>query len=442
MQRDIAFVQSDVWREPGVSSNLAENFSVNMIAYTRLLIGTFLLIVLGVAVGCNSDPATKTTEKLEQQRRAADPEALSLLVEAQQIYHQGAYRRALALTDSVQKRAPELADVYFLRGHIFSELKRFNQAQESYQKVTSMVPAYKGIWYNLGNNEFRQGNFRQAITFYQKEQQYHPSAQTLTNLGRSYMKLSNVDSAAWAFKKATALDSTYASAYMRLGQLYEDEGELEKALHYSQQGLSLKPENLDYKYIVGSQLYRTNKAKEAVEHLRPVVENRPSHHGAHYNLGQALVRLGRQKEAEGYLAEADSLEEVEADIKGLRSVAQSNPSNLQAWLKLGAKLRDTQRWEEAVEVYKVAWSIQPQSIVAQGNLANLYQAQGQMQKALTQYRLILKQDPTQVEAWFNTGVIHANAGRKQQAEAAWQKVLQYNPNHQKTRAYLAKLKSK
>lgn len=398
-----------------------------------------LLLVGSIIWGCSWNDSEKSNREVELQRRSANPEAAGYLVEAEEAYRQGAYRKALALTDSARSLAPDLADIQFLRGHIFTELTQLEEAEKAYRAVADQVPGYQGVWFNLGNIEFRRGRFRRAITLYQKEMEQQPSARGFTNIGRSYSRLGKPDSAIYALNRALEQDSSHASAYMRLGQVYEDEGQLQKALEYSRKGLELEPENPDYQYIVGSQSYRTGQTEQAVEHLREVVEKRPSHHGAHYNLGQALLRIGREREAKRHLARADSLEQIESEIENLRSVAQSHPDNVQTWLELGARLRDLQRYEEALDAYRVARSLAPTNIVVRGNIANLYQAMGRSDRALRQYRVILEQDSTVVPAWFNMGVIYANNGQKEHARRCWQNVLQYAPDHQRARSYLRRL---
>jgi tetratricopeptide (TPR) repeat protein len=121
--------------------------------------------------------------------------------------------------------------------------------------------------------------------------------------------LGKADSAQYAYQQAIRVDSTFATAYLRLAELHKEKGELETALAYARRGLSLEPDNLNYRYFLGSLLVLHGQPQEAVDHLETVVKERPWHYWANYNLGQALVRLGRQEEGKRYLAKAESLQE-------------------------------------------------------------------------------------------------------------------------------------
>lgn len=379
---------------------------------------------------------------LERQRRAAAPEALDYLVRAQDAYRQGAYQRALALTDSAGAIEDSLADLYALRGHILTELRRFEDARSDYRTALEIAPDYQGAWFNLGNLAFREGSYREATNLYRRAVEANPAARAYDYLGRSYEQLGVIDSARWAYERSIEQDSSFATGYMRIGQLLEDEGRVDEALAYSERGLELDSTNSNYRYVVGSQRYQTGRIEEAIPLLREVVRERPGHQGAHYNLGQALLRAGREEEANRFLAEADSLEQVQSEIERLRSVAEDNPKNVRAWLDLANELRRAGEYESALEAYEVARSIEPGSIVVRGNIADLHQRLGNTRQAIAGYRQILRRDSTVVSAWFNLGVVFANAGRYDEARRAWNQVLRHRPDHARARVYLQRIQGR
>ena len=106
----------------------------------------------------------------------------------------------------------------------------------------------------MGTNSIRQDDLPAAIAHYKSELLLYPSARTMVQLGRAYADLGKIDSAAFAYEDAIKTDSKNAAAYMRLGHLYKDSGDITKAIEYATSGLNLDPGNLDYKYIMGSLL--------------------------------------------------------------------------------------------------------------------------------------------------------------------------------------------
>lgn len=404
----------------------------------------FLLVVVSLAVsGCGSGTGEEESEKTANAlaRRAVDDETVSMLVQSQKALQHGALRRALALADSVVRRVPRLADGHFQRGRVLSELKRFDEAETEYRKVLDLDPQYQGAWFNMGNNAYRRQNFENAVRYFQKEQERHASPGTLVEIGKGYYALGKSDSARMVYERALSLDSTSAAAHARLGQLYEEEGELETALEHSRRALDLAPDNVNYRYVVGSHLFQLGRFEEAIEHLRTVVEERPWHQPGHYNLGQALVRTGRQEEGEAHLARSDSLDKTQREIERLESVAKDEPGNPQRWKNLGDAYREVGRLKEAQEAYSIALYVRPSDPTLRDQLAQVAAQRGNYETAVNHYRRLLRRYPTFTEGWFNLGVVHARNGEQEKARKMWKRVLQQNPDHQRAKKYLASVSS-
>jgi len=402
--------------------------------------GGLLLMLLLQLGGCGqSQQETTGGIVTDQQRRGLPARAAQMLFTAQDAFQERNYRAALALADSVEQYDPDLTDLHFLRGRIYTALGALDSAKKEYRTVLSLDPGYQGVRYNMGNNFLREGKNRQALGMYHQEQARFPSANTFLQMGRAYNNLGIADSAVWAFQQAIATDSANASAYMWLAQLYEDEGEFEQALRYSQKGLDLEPDNVQYQYLVGAEFFRSGNPKEAVRYLEPVVRKHPGHFEANYNLGRALVALGQKDRGKRLLAKADSLQKLDKEIEELRSLARMKGDDFMSWVQLGEKLQQAGRPAEALEAYDLAKYIQPWNLPLRNNIAIAETMNGDTARAIAQYRAILRRDSTLADVWFNLGVTYANIGHEEQARNAWSRVVRLQPENQQVRAYLAKL---
>jgi tetratricopeptide (TPR) repeat protein len=282
------------------------------------------------SIGCRS-ASDETPSVTEMKRRRAGADVARVLLDGQRAYERGSYAVALAMTDSVEQRAPDLADLHFLRGGVYTQLNQLGVAQAAYHRVLELDAEYKGARYNLGLLEFRRGNLRDAIDWLQKERELEETSSLALELGRIYAKLGEPDSARMAYERSIVLDSTNSTAYMWLGQLYEELGQMDDALEASRQGLRLRPEDADYQYVVGSLLFRMGRIDEAEPYLENVSAKRRWHHGAQFNMGQLLMRKGREDEAKAYFARADSAQQMqqkitEAEEMPTRSTRRSKPS--------------------------------------------------------------------------------------------------------------------
>lgn len=333
----------------------------------RLLL---FILLAALGAGCTRGSGDEALSITEQQRRTVDPQVARLLYDGQQAFQREAYSRALALTDSAARYAPDLADVHFLRGRSLSKLYRLDQAKAAFHTVLALDPAYRGAWFNLGHNAFVLGQNREALAYYQHEQDgLAPAARrgspeekamfsaVAAQVGRVYARLGVPDSARMAYRQALDADSTNAQAYGWLGELYQEEGDHEQALRYAQRAFDLAPRNLEYHYLMGALLFRLGKADEAVGYLKTVVAQQPWHVGAHYNLGRALVALGREDEAQPYLDETEGLQTLQSDLVRTQFAVYQNPEDHEAWRLLVDLLGRAGRIDEARQAALVARSL-------------------------------------------------------------------------------------
>ncbi len=413
-------------------------------SYVRMLpgkgTGLCLLAALAFgALGCSSGADDDGMTVTERRRTLASPRVAEFLLEGQKSYERGAYRLALAMTDSAEKYAPDLADIHFLRGGIYTQLNRLGVAEAAYRVTLENDPEYAGARYSLGLIAFRQGKLRDAIDWLQAEKELSSSSNLELELGRVYAKLGEPDSARIAYEEAIRLDSTNSTAYMWLGQLQEELGEMDEALRLSEAGLRQRPDHLDYQYIVGSLLFRTGEVEKASEYLRPVADARPWHHGAQFNMGQVLMRQGKEEEAKPYFTQADSAQQVQQKIADAEREIGREPDEISHWVNLALLLRRIGETEKAIESFKVATSLDPWNMHLQNNLALLLMENGDNDAAIRRFEAIVKIDSTLSDVWLNLGAAYANAGHAPQAQAAWQKVMELNPGNPTARAYLARL---
>ena len=374
-----------------------------------------------------------------QKNPGIDPAVAGLIFQAETAFRNGYYNVALAITDSSLVNSPHAADIHFLRGRVFTKLARLNEAEGAYRTVLSLNPNYQGAWFNMGTNSIRQDDLPAAIAHYKSEMLLYPSARTMVQIGRAYADLGKIDSATFAYEDAIKTDRKNAAAYMRLGHLYKDRGDITKAIDYATIGLDLDPENLDYKYIIGSLLLLNEEPKVSLPFFQAVTSKRPWHYWAHHNLGQALYRIGDEAQGQYYMNLAKELQKGIQEVENWRNLANMNPDQLMLWVNLGNSLKNMGRIQEAKDAFLVALSISPMSFALQNNIANLCLMDGDTVQAINRYKTILSFDSTLVDIWLNLGVVHASSGRINDARQAWMKGLEHDSDNTTLKDYLETL---
>ena len=384
-----------------------------------------------------------------------DPKAADFLQRTQRQYQLGDYAAALTLADSAAHYAPQLADVPYLRGHVYTALNRYDAAETAYRRVLELDPDYLGTRFRMGNNAFERRRYQDALSLYQQERSLiekkldadrpssvvDPSALPATwlQIGRVYRQTGVVDSARFALEQALAADSTYAEAYADLSQLYEDEGEPELSLRYARRAVALNPEHFEGQYLLGVQLLRAAQPEEAIAPLTFAAQRRPWFHGGLYNLGQALMRTGRKEEGEHYLALADSMQALQHEIDQARISAQQQADVPERWSALAGLQLRAGRPEEAMRSLETVLALNPADLAIQNDVANLSAVLGDTPGAIQRYETILRYDSTFTDTWLNLGVAYAQSSRYEDARQAWERVLKLAPDHPEARAYLDQL---
>lgn len=348
---------------------------------------------------------------------------------------------ALAYVDSALAVQPDLPDAYLLLGRIYGDIGLIEKSDSAYLKLAEINPDYPGVWNNLGNNSFRAQQYSKAITYYRREIDANPAPIPWRGIGRAYVELGKNDSAIVALEQSIRMDSLYAPGYFNLALIHDDAGDIEKALAFARKAAEIEPGDYNFKYLMASLLQRAGRSEEALPHLFDVAEHWPWHHASHYNLGQALLRLGYQEQGEAVLDKAEVLRAQDANLTQLMNTARGVPNDPIAQAAVGSAMRKAGRYDDALQAYKIALHLDPKNIDVHNNMAVLHLIRGDTLAAIRQYENLLQVEPAYIDGWLNLGVVYALSKRTHDARRAWNMALKADANNQTARKFLARLES-
>lgn len=121
-------------------------------------------------------------------------------------------------------------------------------------------------------------------------------------------------------------------------------------------------------------------------------------------------------------ASADTLAQLEA-------ATASNPTNADAWIKLGNYCFDHNLPGKAVMAYERAVELKPMKVGVWSDLGVMYRRTKQFAKAVDAFRHAADLDKTHVIARFNMGIVYLHdLGNREGALKAWKEVLSIDPN--------------
>jgi cytochrome c-type biogenesis protein CcmH/NrfG len=135
-----------------------------------------------------------------------------------------------------------------------------------------------------------------------------------------------------------------------------------------------------------------------------------------------------------------------AEIKMLQELVARDPKNVQAWIKLGNDLFDTNQAQKSVEAYGRALELQPNNADVLTDQGVMFRALGQFDQAVANFEKAQKVAPTHLQSLINLAVVYdADLKKPDKAVAALEKVLQLDPTGQfgsQAKAFLAQIKAR
>lgn len=164
-------------------------------------------------------------------------------------------------------------------------------------------------------------------------------------------------------------------------------------------------------YNLGSVFQQQGDLERAVRHYRRAIRSEPDYVQAHYNLGLALESRG----------------DLEGAERHYRRATEIDPGHADAHNNLGNVLRQSGRADAALGAYRAAVETDPDHALARNNLANLLRGRGRLAEAVRHYERALQLDPDYAEAHFNLGVTRMLQGRVADGLAHYREVRRLRP---------------
>ncbi|XP_051801319.1 protein O-mannosyl-transferase TMTC1 isoform X2 [Acanthochromis polyacanthus] len=227
-------------------------------------------------------------------------------------------------------------------------------------------------------------------------------------------------------KKAEALlrDSIrfgphFADAYSSLASLYAEQKRYAEANEVYVKGIEHCPDSSDLHNNYGVFLVDTGEGELAAAHYQQAVRLKPAHYVAMVNLGRLLRSSNENREAESWYKRA---------LEVTRKVDILTP--------LGALYYNTGRYEEALQVYREAATLQPDSTDIWLALAQVLAMAGRTKEAEKMTLDIISREGSCIECYRLLSAIYSKHGNYTEALEALDRALQQNPRDLTVRAEL------
>jgi len=151
-----------------------------------------------------------------------------------------------ALWEDVIAKAPNNARAYNNIGVELKSKGEYDKAIEQLEKSLKADKNYTSVYFNLGDVQYRLGNYEDAVVYLKKaltlklNQQLH--LDVLNKLGRTYSAMGQNENAIDAFKEAIKVYPTAVEPYNNLGVQYIKTGRFDLAIEILESALKIREE--------------------------------------------------------------------------------------------------------------------------------------------------------------------------------------------------------
>ncbi len=161
------------------------------------------------------------------------------------------------------------------------------------------------------------------------------------NLGLAYGKEQRHQEAIVELEQALAIKGDYADAWVELGNIYHELGQLDRAEQAYRRALRLNPSIEGVYYNLGNLALGRGEVEVAIRLYRETLSRNPEFADAYNNLGQAL----------------ESTDSLDAALRQYEQAVAWDPSLGGAWFNLGAAAERLDQAAVAIEAFRRAHDI-------------------------------------------------------------------------------------
>lgn len=288
----------------------------------------------------------------------------------------------------------------FLHGRLLSRMGRHEEAIAAFRMATKLCPHGHRALLGLGASLAAGGHIQEAYETYRKALRQRPyDHETRLELCRHLMDAQRHDD---------ALKQLYIVAKQRPGDV---------TVHGQ----------------IALCLFKTGRHKDAIRHVLEHVVTRSDTAYIHNLLGMSLSKLELRQSAicefRKALRKNPSYRLARANLRMERLLMEERISPTSQSLLLQALERPESDLEGRMHLARVALEDSPDLSEARFLLANCFMERGELASAQKELERVCREDPANLGASFNLGLLHHDAGRWNQAKACFRHVLDLDPHH-------------
>lgn len=235
--------------------------------------------------------------KKKKKNTTTDPlYSLTLMRQGSVLMQQGRLEEALEQFLEADRIAPGNATVFNMIGLCEMRLGKLENALSSFDKALQLVPGFTDARNNRGATYLAMGQYHLAEVDFMAvlgDSTYPHRKQVYYNVGLSYLQRNQLGTAEENFRRAIILPSPVFDAYIRLAEIAQRQGDLDRAEDLLVEARLNFPDRIEVSFEMGKLLILQGRDDEARPYLEQVVEDAPNSESA--ETARSLLRAFESK---------------------------------------------------------------------------------------------------------------------------------------------------
>ena len=314
--------------------------------------------------------------------------------------------------------ARDLASASYNDAVRLADERQNSRAAEKFRLSLQLDPDAPQRIHNVGSQLKTLKKYEEAIEIYENGIQHHPDSGMLHNgLGLAHLAMLDTEKTDAAYRKAIEVQPTFLDAYYNLSKSLRDQGKSNEAIDLLQQAIDVDPDNPDSLNRMGVLYDNLGNREQAIEFYRRTIDVDAAYGIAQRNLAVKLKDQDKWDEA----------------IEVLKEAIKSQPHDSHnhfylGWTYHSASSDTTNKyWDEAIDSYRRAVELRPTNSQYRNYLANLLTSLQRDEEAIGVWEECIPLLPNKTFPLNNLGVAYNRIGRVEEATEAYRRVLELDP---------------
>ena len=342
------------------------------------------------------------------------------------------FEDAAAAYESLSEQDPDDFGIYRELGELYLHLEDENRARATYQRMIDRDPENAGTHLILAEIYASNEWIEDAAAAYQKVIVLAPSnLDYIEYFGEFYFRQGDREKAIETWNMMVAADKEVAENYERLAQLLDTKNYRDEAITASRKAVELMPDVYRYREALAKLLMKNEDYDAALIEYTEAAKLAPNAFFAEEMDNQRIELYRRQ----GTLVEKIETVEAELEKSGLpdTDIFEKQKRLAKMYLKLG-------NITYALEVLLKAKAHQPDDIIVNRWLAEVYTKQNRRDDANAVYRHLITIDNANTREYYtNIARAHLNAMDFDAATEASKQVIAHSPRNPEGHQMLAEI---